>query len=61
MTEQPVNLNKFRKTRERVEKRALADANAVKFGQTKAQRVLDASRNEKARAMLDRHKMDDEV
>jgi hypothetical protein len=61
LTEQPINLNKFRKARERVEKRDLADANAVKFGQTKAQRVLDASRNEKARAMLDRHKMDDEV
>lgn len=61
MTDQPVNLNKYRKARARTESRAQADENAVKFGRTKAQRVLDAARNEKARQMLDRHIMDDEV
>lgn len=38
----PVNLNKVRKARKQAERRALADANAVKFGRSKAQRAAEA-------------------
>lgn len=47
------NLNKFRKTRARRDKRAKADANAVKFGRTKAQKDLEKTRAEKARRGLE--------
>ncbi len=60
MTETPVNLNRVRKEKARDEARRQADANSVKFGRTKAERLGDALRNEKARAALDRHKLDDE-
>ncbi|NBT33154.1 MAG: DUF4169 family protein, partial [Rhodobacteraceae bacterium] len=42
-----VNLNKARKERDRAAEKAQADANAVKFGRTKAQRLLEASLEEK--------------
>lgn len=58
--DKPINLNKARKDRARAERRAAADANAAKFGRTKAERVLEATRNERARAMLDRHRVDEE-
>ena len=35
---QPVNLNKFRKSKARVDGTTLAAANAVKFGQTKIEK-----------------------
>lgn len=60
MSDSPVNLNRYRKDKARDEGKARADANAVKHGRTKAERLLDAARTEKARAMLDRHKLDDE-
>jgi hypothetical protein len=60
MTDGPVNLNRFRKEKAKADSKARADANAVKHGRTKAERLLDAARNEKARAMLDRHKIEDE-
>lgn len=47
------NLNQFRKTKARAEKRAKADENAVKFGRTKAQKALEKARVEKARRDLD--------
>lgn len=56
----PVNLNKVRKTRARAEAKAKADENAIRFGRTKAQQLLDAARAEKARAQLDQLKFDDE-
>jgi len=56
----PVNLNKMRKARSRAEDKARADANAVKHGRTKAQRLLDVARADKAKARLDQHKFDDE-
>lgn len=56
----PVNLNKARKARARAEDKARADANAVRHGRTKAQRLLEAARAETAKARLDRHKFDDE-
>jgi len=49
------NLNRFRKDKARAEKRAKADANAVKFGRTKAEREAERTRAEKARRELDGH------
>ncbi len=53
---QPVNLNKVRKTRARAEKRAQADANAIRFGQTKAEKAAQEAKAEKARRLIDGHK-----
>ena len=61
MSETPVNLNRARKEKARQEARRQADANAAKFGRTKAERILDATRAAKARAILDAHRRDDEV
>ncbi len=56
----PVNLNHARKEKERADKKARADANAVKFGRTKAQRLLDTAQSDQARARLDQLKFEDE-
>ncbi len=56
----PVNLNRHRKQKRRQEARRRADANAAKFGRSKAERLLEAARREKARRMLDAHRCADE-
>ncbi len=56
----PVNLNRFRKQRQRAERKRKADANAASFGRSRAMRILEATRNEKARRMLDAHARDHE-
>ena len=56
----PVNLNQFRKSKAREEKRATADANAIKFGASKANKDLEKSRDALAKTRLDGHKRDDE-
>jgi hypothetical protein len=60
MTDGPINLNRYRKERAKADAKLRADANAAKHGRTKAERLLDAARTEKARDMLDRHKIEDE-
>ena len=55
------NLNQFRKTRERAEKRAQANENAVKFGRTKAQKRLEEAQETQARAWLDAHLCEDDA
>ena len=50
------NLNHFRKTKTRDEKRAKADANVVKFGRTRAQKNLEKARAKKAGRDLDSKK-----
>ena len=55
-----VNLTRARKARDRAAKRAEADANAAKFGRTKAERNLEQAQADKARAALDAHKRDPE-
>ena len=57
----PVNLNRARKQRARDAKRVTAGENAAKHGQSKAERVLHASRSEKAARMLDQHRLDEET
>lgn len=56
---QPVNLNKARKARDRAEEKAQADANALKHGRTKAERLLEAAQAEKARRALDQAKFEE--
>ena len=48
----PVNLNKVRKDRDRAAAKATADENAIRFGRTKAERVLDAARVKQASDLL---------
>jgi hypothetical protein len=55
-----INLNNFRKERQRADKKRQSDENARKFGRSKAERLLEAARTEKARQMLDRHRLDDQ-
>jgi hypothetical protein len=50
---EPLNLNKARKARARDQARAKADANAAKFGETKAEKHLAAARRAKAARDLD--------
>ena len=56
----PVNLNKARKASGKIKKRQQADENAVKFGHNKGERMAVSSRIDKARAVLDQHRIEDE-
>ena len=53
-----VNLNRFRKSAARAGAKAEADANAAKFGRTKAQKLREAAEAQKARDSLSGHKRD---
>lgn len=55
----PVNLNRARKDRARVEKRREADANAIKFGRTKTERQAEAARAAREAARLEGHKREE--
>jgi len=56
MSDKPVNLNQFRKTKARAEKRAGADKNAAKFGRSKTEKQRDAAETAKTVTHLDNHK-----
>ena len=60
MSETPINLNKARKSRARTVAKSRADANAARFGRTKAERMLEASESALARRRLDQQKFEDE-
>ena len=53
------NLNRFRKQKARAEKRARAEANAAKYGRSKAQKALEQARAEKSARLLDAHRRED--
>ncbi len=53
-----INLNKHRKARRRAESRREADANAARFGRSKADKALDEARQAKAKRDLDAHERD---
>ncbi len=55
-----VGLGKVRKARERNLRKAVADENAVKFGRTKAQKILESTQSEQARKMLDSNRIEEE-
>ena len=54
----PVNLNKARKAHDRDTARKRADANAAKFGRTKAEKAQDGAEAEKVSRLLDQAKRD---
>ncbi|WP_341365972.1 DUF4169 family protein [Yoonia sp. BS5-3] len=56
----PVNLNKVRKAKNRADAKAKADQNAIRFGRTKAERVLDAAKVKQANDRLSAMKFEDE-
>jgi hypothetical protein len=49
----PINLNKARKARAKVEAEAKAAENRAKFGRTKAEKAADAVRAAQRQALLD--------
>ncbi len=55
----PVNLNRYRKEKARAEKKARADQNAVKFGQTKAEKEVFKRERHRQRRDLDNHELDE--
>lgn len=55
---EPVNLNKFRKAKARVDKTTTADANAIKFGRTIGEKNQQAQLADNAVRLLDGHKFD---
>lgn len=50
-----INLSKARKARTRADTRAQADANAVRFGRTKAERQIEDAQIAKSKHDLDQH------
>jgi Domain of unknown function (DUF4169) len=53
MTADIVNLNKFRKAREKAEADKRADENRVRFGRTKTEKHVDANENRARERTLD--------
>ncbi len=51
------NLNRFRKEKARTQKRVEAEANAAKFGRSKAERAREALEAEQAAKRLDGHRL----
>ncbi|MEP2642333.1 MULTISPECIES: DUF4169 family protein [Roseobacteraceae] len=54
----PINLNKARKARAKAAKTATAEKNAVRFGQTKAEKEAAKAHRDKIARDLDAHKRD---
>ena len=52
----PTNLNKFRKTKIRLEKMERGDANSIKFGQTKIDKQANIIKNTQQEYRLDQLK-----
>ncbi len=52
---QIINLNRARKAKARAENRQQADANAARFGRTKAQKAREEADRQRAEAQLDGH------
>lgn len=61
MTGKIVNLTRARKTRARAADRKTADANAARFGRSKAEREIEARQAEQAARHLDQHRLGDEA
>lgn len=53
-----VNLNRFRKDKERAEKAAKAAENRATSGRTKADKKLGKAREDKAKDGLDQHRLE---
>ena len=55
---QSINLNQFRKAKQAAQKKTKAAENAVKFGQTKAQKKAEQNAQSRLDAHLEGHKSD---
>ncbi|ALJ34861.1 DUF4169 family protein [Azospirillum brasilense] len=55
-----VNLNRFRKMRQKEEREKTAEANRIRFGRTKAEKLRDRQDAERREADLDGKKVDGE-
>ena len=58
MASRPISLSKHRKARARAEKRAAADANAAKFGRSKAEKLAERQKRDQDTVKLDGHRRD---
>jgi hypothetical protein len=54
-----VDLNRFRKEKERADKAARAAENRAAFGRTKAEKETDKQRADKNHKLLDQHRRED--
>ncbi|AUH73417.1 DUF4169 family protein [Legionella sainthelensi] len=54
-----INLNKKRKTKNRLEKEKKASENRIKFGRTKKEKQLEKQENERSKRFLDGHKLEE--
>ncbi len=54
-----INLRSARKAKARTEKEAAAEANRLKFGRTKVEKLKDASEKARAEKLIDGHKRED--
>lgn len=59
MTGKLVSLSKARKARARDDRKRRADANAAKFGRSKAERVAETARTDAETRRLDDHRRDE--
>ena len=55
---QAINLNQFRKAKQAAQKKTEAAENAMKFGQTKAQKKAEQNAQNRLDAHLEGHKID---
>jgi len=54
-----VNLNRFRKERDRAQKAAAAEENRARFGRRKSDKILDAAKADLEARRLEGHKRDE--
>lgn len=54
-----INLNRFRKARDKAARGAEADANRRKFGRTKAEKAVEEREDARRKALLDGAKLDE--
>jgi hypothetical protein len=55
-----VNLKQFKKRTERQRLEKQAETNRARFGRTKSERTMDERRGERAKDLLDAHRIDGE-
>jgi len=53
-----INLNRARKAKAKIDKDAVATANRVKFGRSKAEKAQEAAEKAMATKLIDAHKRD---
>jgi len=54
-----VNLKRFKKRNEKAQSAKQADTNRARFGRTKSERARDEIDSDRARHLLDQHRIDD--